>query len=52
MKMGDVFKLLESIVMRETGNGGLNEKVRTVEDVGAVLKKGDGSIKKIKGNKK
>ena len=49
MKMGDVFKLLESIVMRETGSGGLNDKVRTAENVGAVLKKGDGTTKKIKG---
>ena len=49
MRMGDVFKLLESIVMRETGSGGLNEKVRTAENVCAVLKKGDGTTKKIKG---
>jgi len=51
MKMRDVFKVLEGIVMRETGSGGLNEKVRTSEDVSGVLKREDGSKKKIKGKK-
>lgn len=47
--MSDVFKMLEGIVLREVGKGGLNEKVRTEEHVGAVLKKKDGTVKKIKG---
>jgi len=49
MKMSDVFKMLEGIVLREVGKGGLNEKVRTAENVGAVIKKEDGTVKKIKG---
>lgn len=49
MKMRDVFKVLEGIVLRETGSGGLNEKVRTAESVNGVIKRDDGSKKKIKG---
>ena len=46
--MSDVFKMLEGIVLREVGKGGLNEKVKTEENVSAVLKKEDGTVKKIK----
>ena len=50
-KMRDVFKVLEGIVLRETGSGGLNEKVRTAESVNGVVKREDGSEKKVKGKK-
>ena len=51
MKMRDVFKVLEGIVLRETGSGGLSEKVRTAESVNGVVKREDGSEKKVKGKK-
>ena len=51
MRMSDVFKMLEGIVLREVGKGGLNEKVKTEENVSAVLKKEDGTVKKMKNKK-